>query len=82
VTLLRVALAIVRRPSLWPVAFAQWRRTVPADWWRRAPFLPLPTAEYLAFRLSTQYGDRGRPPEPADVVHFLTWCRSWDRARR
>ena len=52
-----VGAAVARRPALWWVALRQWRRMVPDGWWRRRPFLPVPTAEYLAFRLTTQYGD-------------------------
>src|SRR5690349_23735953 len=49
--------AVARRPRLWPVAVRQWRRTTPPGWWRRRPFLPVPSGEYLRFRLLTQYGD-------------------------
>jgi hypothetical protein len=44
-------------------------------WWRRAPFLPLPDAAYLRFRLETQYGRDGAPAA-GDLVTYLTWCRS------
>ena len=47
-------------------------------WWRRAPFLPIPDADYLRFRLETQYGTGGAP-DPDDVVVYLRWCREHDR---
>jgi hypothetical protein len=67
--------AVARHPALWPVAVRQWRRTVPAGWWRRRPFLPVPTKEYLRFRLLTQYGDTETSALAADVVNYLAWCR-------
>ncbi|MEY4340033.1 MAG: hypothetical protein RLZ14_1883 [Actinomycetota bacterium] len=79
-TAVRVALAVLRRPSLWLVALRQWRRTTPSGWWRRRPFLPLPSREYMAFRLVTQYGSENAAIEPADVVNYLTWCTHQEHA--
>jgi hypothetical protein len=76
----RVAAALARRPDLWPTALRQARRTAPRGWWRRRPFLPVPSGAYLEFRLVTQYGRTDIPPEPADVLNYLAWCRDWDRA--
>ena len=45
----------------------------------RPPFLPVPSAEYLRFRLLTQYGDAAQRPAPDDVLNYLRWCRDWDR---
>jgi hypothetical protein len=75
----QIVVAVVRRPALWPVAGRQWYRTVPDRWWRRWPPLPLPTADYVRFRLLTQYGsgpETSRAPSADDVVHYLAWCRS------
>lgn len=71
--------AVLRHPTLWPTAVSQALRLAPRGWWRRAPFLPLPDPEYLAFRLETQYGSDAAP-ETHDVVSFLRWCR--DESRR
>lgn len=76
----RATWAVLRRPRLWPTAVGQVRRLAPSGWWRRRPFLPLPDADYLRFRLETQYGS-DHEPEPADVVTYLAWCRSYRRAR-
>ncbi|MGQ0433428.1 MAG: hypothetical protein ACT452_13580 [Microthrixaceae bacterium] len=72
-----MALAIVlRHPSLWWVGLRQVRRLAPKGWWRRPPFLPLPDAAYLRFRLETAYGGAGdQLPEPADLTTYLRWCR-------
>jgi hypothetical protein len=74
-TVVVVVRAIAARPSLWPVTIRQWRRTVPAGWWRRRPFLPVPTRAYVEFRLTTQYGTNGHPPSAVDVLNYLAWCR-------
>jgi hypothetical protein len=74
----RVVVAVVRRPSLWLTALRQWRRTTLPAWWRQWPFLPVPSGDYLRFRLLTQYGSAGGPVDPHDVVQFLVWCRRQD----
>jgi hypothetical protein len=71
---IRALLAVVVRPRLWPVALRQARRFARPGWWRRPPFLPLPDADYLRFRLETAYGD-AIAPRPADLVAYLEWCR-------
>ena len=78
---LRVAAAVARRPGIWPTAVRQMRRTAAPGWYRRPPFLPLPTGDYIEFRLVTQYGDPKHRPEPLDVVNYLLWCRHWDSSR-
>jgi len=75
---IRTALALARRPGLWPTALRQARRTAPPGWWKHRPFLPVPAGEYLRFRLLTQYGDADATPDPADTISYLEWCRAWD----
>ncbi|MCU1462291.1 MAG: hypothetical protein JWO37_2366 [Acidimicrobiales bacterium] len=70
------ALAVARHPALWPTAAGQLLRLARPGWWRRWPPVPAPDEAYLRFRLQTAYGDPDRPPEPADVVTYLRWCRS------
>jgi hypothetical protein len=74
----QAATALARRPGLWLTAL----RLAPPGWWRRRPFLPVPDATYLAFRLQTMYGDPGHQPEPGDVVTYLEWCRGYRRRFR
>ena len=71
-------LAVAARPDLWPVAVRQAARFARPRWWRRAPFLPVPDAGYLRFRLETAYGE-AIAPKPADLVAYLEWCRSGPR---
>ena len=74
----KAAVAVGRRPALWGTAVRQMRRTVAPRWWRRRPYLPLPSGAYLEFRLITQYGDARHPWDPDDVVNYLAWCKAWE----
>jgi hypothetical protein len=75
--LLRAALAVAPLPSLWVTAVRQLFALAAPGWWKRPPFLPLPSPAYLRFRLETVYGGLGdRPLEPADLVGYLRWCRA------
>ena len=76
------AAALVARPGLWATALRQVRVLAAPGWWRRRPWLPLPDPDYLRFRLVTQYGDPEHAPEPADVIAYLHWCRSYRAALR
>jgi hypothetical protein len=51
---------------------AAWRFRA-RDWYRRPPFLPLPPAEYVEWRLHTAYGDGTAVPPGADLVRYLRW---------
>jgi hypothetical protein len=72
---IRALLAVVARPYLWPVAARQAARIARPRWWAHSPFLPLPDAGYLRFRLETAYG-KVVAPKPADLVSYLEWCRT------
>jgi hypothetical protein len=68
---------------LWPTAARQATRLARPQWWRRAPFLPLPSTDYLRFRFETQYGSApGTRPDPRDLVTYLEWCRNMEVAHR
>jgi hypothetical protein len=71
------ALALLRRPDLWPAAL----RLVPAGWWRRWPPRPWPPSGYRAFRTETMYGPGGRL-DAEDLVRYLEWCRAMHRRAR
>jgi hypothetical protein len=72
--LLPLALRSVRRPStgvaLLTVAWRFRRR----GWWRRAPFLPLPSREYVQWRMHTAYGDANITPPADDLVRYARWA--------
>ena len=71
------AAAVLRHPSLWTTAIRQLVRLTPRGWWRRRPFLPVPDAAYLKFRVVTAYGGSGGDPRPEDLITYLHWCRAW-----
>lgn len=81
----KVVAAVARHPSLWATAVVQLLRLAPTGWWRRWPFLPRPSAEYLDFRYVTQYGgehgQRETPAEAQDVLDYLRWCKEWNSTR-
>lgn len=74
-------LAVAVRPALWTTALRQLLVLAPPGWWRRRPWLPLPDAGYLRFRILTQYGDPARRPAPGDVVAYLHWCKAYRSIR-
>ncbi|MHB8294949.1 MAG: hypothetical protein ACYDH5_10090 [Acidimicrobiales bacterium] len=77
-----LVLAVAGHPRLWPVAAAEVRRTARPRWWAAPPYLPLPSPEYLAFRMVTAYGAEepwaalsSGALAPADLADWLQWCR-------
>ncbi|HET9443850.1 MAG TPA: hypothetical protein VFO65_11040 [Acidimicrobiales bacterium] len=74
--------AVLVRPWLWGTALTQAGRLAAPGWWRRWPPLPVPDADYLRFRMQTQYGDPGHRPDPSDLVAYLKWCRGFRRVAR
>src|SRR5262249_2715511 len=56
-------------------------RLIPRDWYRKLPFLPVPPAEYIRWRLRTAYG-KHRPPWRdvlRDVWQFGDWLRTFNQ---
>jgi hypothetical protein len=43
------------------------------DWWRRLPFLPLPSMRYVRWRMYTAYGDEHIVPPADDIVTYARW---------
>ncbi len=64
----------IRRPStgvaLIRVAWRFRRR----GWWHRAPFLPLPSREYVRWRMHTAYGEHDVVPSADDVERYARWA--------
>lgn len=71
------ALALLKRPDLWPAAL----RLVPPGWWRSWPPVPVPPKGYREFRTETMYGPGGRL-DVDDLVVYLEWCRAMRRRAR
>ena len=72
----------LRRPGLIPALVgAAWAFRA-RDWYRRAPFLPVPPQSYLRWRMETAYGDpEARPPEE-ELIRDLPWTREKRRRMR
>jgi hypothetical protein len=43
-------------------------------WWRRPPFLPVPSVPYVQWRMHTAYGNHNAVPPVADVVRYARWA--------
>jgi hypothetical protein len=55
-------------------------RLIPMHWYRKPPFLPLPPASYVRWRMRTAYG-KHRPGWPVvlhDLWQFGDWLRTFD----
>jgi hypothetical protein len=71
-TLALLARAIRRPADGLALLRVAWRfRT--RGWYRRFPFLPLPDAEYLRWRMHTAYGDHHAVPPADDVIRYVRW---------
>jgi hypothetical protein len=58
-------------PDLLSAAWAFRRR----GWYKRPPFLPLPSTSYLRWRMETAYGDPDAVPSTEELRRFLRWAR-------
>lgn len=83
-----VVAAVVVRPRYWPTSIRVVKRLARSAWWKRPPFLPVPSWSYVRFRIETQYGtvdDLGsavmRHRLVNDVLKYLRWVHEWDRSR-
>jgi len=45
------------------------------DWYRHSPFLPLPDATYVRWRMYTAYGDFDAVPTADEVERYVRWAR-------
>lgn len=76
---LRLTLVLAGRAALRPRLALDLLRTVwtfrRRDWHRRFPFLPLPSREYIRWRLFTVYGDEDAVPPADDIIRFARWRR-------
>ena len=71
---LSLALRSVMHPTLGrDLMRVAWRFRA-REWYRRAPFLPLPDATYLRWRMYTAYGDFDAVPSPEEVERYVRWA--------
>ena len=50
-------------------------------WYSRFPFLPLPSREYVRWRMYTAYGDEHAVPPADDVIRYARWATRDSPAR-
>jgi hypothetical protein len=68
-----LAAQILIRPRLWPLVLGAAWRFRRRGWYRRAPFLPLPSRDYLDWRLHTAFGDERPGPTIGELESYLKW---------
>lgn len=79
---LRMLGLALRRPRTLPhLLGAAWAFRA-RGWYRRPPFLPLPSADYMRWRLETAYGDPQAVPPEGELVRFLEWGTEMRRHMR
>jgi hypothetical protein len=69
----RFAGVALRNPRLIPPLLASAWRFRRRDWYRRVPFLPVPPAEYVEWRLHTAYGREDAMPAADELRRYLQW---------
>jgi hypothetical protein len=72
-TLALAARAAVNPPLAGSLVRVIWRFRR-RKWYRRWPFLPLPSRDYLRWRMHTAYGDHDAVPPVKDVVRYARWA--------
>lgn len=70
---LALALRTIRHPTLAADLVRVVWRFRSRDWYRRAPFLPVPPRDYVRWRMHTAYGDYDAVPPPDDVERYARW---------
>lgn len=70
------------RPGLWPAMLSAAWAFRAKQWYRRPPFLPVPSREYVRWRLETAYGDPEAVPPADELARFLQWSAEMRRRMR
>jgi hypothetical protein len=68
-----IARYLRRHPSKVPVVIRAGWRLRARQWWRRAPFLPVPSEAYWNFRMVTALGSTSAVLSGREVVEAATW---------
>jgi hypothetical protein len=74
----RLAFSLARRAIVSPslardLLRVAWRFRA-RRWFLRPPFLPIPSREYVRWRMHTAYGNDGATPPVEDVVRYARWA--------
>ena len=70
---LTLALRALRSPSLAADLLRVAWRFRARGWYRRPPWVPLPSREYVRWRMYTAYGDYDAVPPAEDVIRYARW---------
>ncbi len=68
-----LAKVAVRRPWLIPTLLTTAWAFRANRWYRRPPFLPIPSKAYMRWRLETVYGEGLTVVPSADLERYLRW---------
>jgi len=80
--LARLAGLALRRPRLAAGLLGTAWRFRARGWYRRPPFLPLPPADYVAWRLDTAFGSPDAVPGARELERYLRWAAAMRRGGR
>lgn len=74
----RLSLALLARSVVDPtlaraLVVVAWRFRDRA-WYRRAPFLPIPSRAYTRWRMHTAYGDPETVPTVEEAIRYVRWA--------
>jgi hypothetical protein len=72
-TLALAARAAVRPPLAADLLRVAWRFRS-RHWYRHFPFLPIPSREYVRWRMYTAYGESDAVPPAEDVARYARWA--------
>ena len=72
---------VIRRPGLLPALLGLAWTARREGWYRRPPFLPLPSSSYLRWRADTAYGHPDADPPTDEVARYLAWAARMRRSR-
>ena len=66
--------AVVNPPLARDLVTVAWRFRRRA-WYRRFPFVPVPSRQYVEWRMFTAFGDHQAVPAVPDVIRYARWAR-------
>ena len=69
-----VLVAALRRPALLLALLRHAWVFRGREWYRHPPFLPIPPAPYMAWRMYTAYGDAEATPPLDELERYLHWA--------
>jgi hypothetical protein len=70
----RLALRGIRHPAIGAALVRVGWRFRARGWYARFPFLPLPSRDYLKWRMYTAYGNEDIVPPADDIVRYARWA--------